>query len=148
MSKLVDISNYIKLSTYSEKYGISNRKLYRYRDDERLGYICIDGIYFIKDQPFDILESNNSGRKPKKSVKNLTSKDENVKNLTFNYDNYTDNQEDKNVKNLTSKENKNVKILTFKKRLEELNNIPEYERSIKEFQEIKNIEEILNKRKL
>lgn len=138
MSKLIDINEYMKLSTYAEKYGVCKRKLYRHRNNDDINYISIDGIFFIKDEPSILLNSNNSSKVFVKSVKFLTSEGESVKNLTLK----TNNHEKElviGVKNLTLNENSNVKNLTLVDRLNELEAIPENDRKISDYKEISEI---------
>jgi hypothetical protein len=160
MSKLIDIKQYLTFKNYAKKYGVCERKVYRHRHNKDINYINIDGKYFIKDERSSILETNNSGRilnnvknltdnseKLRLSVKNLTSKkNDNVKKLTVNNENpslFTENEDSKNVKKLTVSDSENVKNLTLKERLDVLLSIPELDRTIKEHQEIINIEKNL-----
>ena len=62
MSKLIKKINpneYLKLSTYAKKYGIVKRKVYRYVDDNLVDNVKIDGIPFIRDIQFAVLERDN-----------------------------------------------------------------------------------------
>ena len=143
MSKLIDIKDYIKLSTYTKKYGVSNRKLYRHFDDDAVDYAFIDGVSFIKDQPYPTLQNNNSGRKPSKSVEPLTFKEENVEPLTRLEDNSIVNQHVKNVEPLTFNEKESVEPLTFKNELNILLNKNENECTISDYKRIGELREIL-----
>ena len=147
MNKLINTNEYLKLSTYAVKYGTCVRKLYRYRHDNQVNYIIVDGIFFIKDEPSIILKNNNT-RNNGINVTTVTLDDENVTTVTPNKDNYTDNQEVNkvttvtigDVTTVTLDENDDVTIVTLKKRLSELYSIPENDRKIKDFEEIKEIE--------
>ena len=138
MSKLIKKINpneYLKLSTYAKKYGVCNRKLYRYINNDMVENILIDGIPFIKDAHFYTLEHDNR----ETNVTSLTIGSPNVTSLTIDKEELTENQVDNtNVTNLTI-ENSNVRNLTIEKRLNKLLEIPENERTIKEFEEIKEI---------
>jgi hypothetical protein len=139
MSKLVDINQYLTLKNYAKKYGVCGRKLYRHRYDDEIDFINIDGKFFIRDERSIKLETNNSGRPPSKSVKNLTSNDKSVKKLTSKTEKplrLAGNKDSKNVKKLTLSDSINVKNLTDNERLEQLLAIPEDKRSIKDFDEI------------
>ena len=138
MSKLIKKINpneYLKLSSYAEKYGICNRKLYRYINNDMVENIIIDGIPFIKDAHFYTLEHDNR----ETIVPNLTIGSPNVTSLTIDKEELTENQVDNtNVTNLTI-DNSNVTNLTLQKTLNKLLEIPENERSIKEFEKIEEI---------
>lgn len=129
MSKLIKKINpneYLKLTSYAIKYNVSERKVYRYVNDNLVDNIKIDGVSFIKDIHFQILERDN--RAPIVNI--LTKERPNVNTLTI---------VDTQVSDL--KDDSNVNALTLKNRLEELLNIPENERSILVFEEIKEIKE-------
>ena len=138
MSKLIKKINpneYLKLSSYADKYGVCKRKLYRYVNNDQIENIVIDGIPFIKDAHFYTLEHDNR----ETNVPNLTIGSPNVTSLTIDKEELTENQVDNtNVTNLTI-DNSNVTNLTIEKRLNKLLEIPENERTIKEFEEIKEI---------
>lgn len=139
MSKLVDITQYLTTKNYAKKYGVCGRKVYRHRYDDEIDFINIDGKFFIKDERSIKLETNNSGRPPSKSVKKLTDNTKSVKNLTDKSQKplrLAGNKDSKNVKKLTLSDSINVKKLTDKKRLDQLLNIPEKNRTIKDFDEI------------
>lgn len=129
MRKLINPNDYIRLSTYADKYGINKKKLYRYINNDFVDIIMIDTVPFIKDMLFDVLQKDN---RLKITVYN-------VPNETLDNSKSFDNQEVNNVLNETIR---NVPNETLQERLKELELIPEKDRKIIHFKEI---EEIRNK---
>lgn len=85
MSKLIDISKLITLKNYSKKYGVTNRKIYRYIDSNTIDHVIIDGVPFVYDRPNNELNTDHRYKNPNSNVKTLTKKDNNVKTLTTNH---------------------------------------------------------------
>ena len=119
MSKLVDIKKLITLKNYSEKYGITKRKIYRYIDSNIIDFVNIDGIPFLYDKVYNELKTDRRVKINNNNVKILTKQDSNDKILTLeNNKKWLEsdlNQENNNVKILT-KQDINVKILTLKEK--------------------------------
>lgn len=140
MSKLIKKikpNEYLKLTSYAIKYSVSERKVYRYVNNDLVDNIKIDNVSFIKDIHFPVLERDN--RAP--IVNTLTLEHPIVNTLTLEDAQVPDFKEDSNVNTLTKD---NVNTLTMKKRLKVLLEIPENDRSISNFEEIKEIKEKYN----
>ena len=155
----IKLNDYIRISSYSDSYGVSNKKIYRYINDNIIDFIIIDKMYFVKDVEYlklqiDHRRSNVKGltiETPKISkvidnqnvdnVKGMTIDSDNVKGVTIETDdNVTDNQVDSdNVKGVTLENEYNVKGVTLSKEEIDLLNMPEEECLISDYEKIKKI---------
>lgn len=145
MSKLIKKINpneYLKLSTYAEKYGIVKRKIYRHVDNDLVDNIKIDGIPFIKDMRFAVLERDNR----ESIVPSLTIDSPNVPTVTIENEESIDNQEDMAIVPNVTIHNTIVPTVTLEEsekiELNDLLKIPESECTISIY---KRIEELKNK---
>ena len=138
MSKLIDPKDYIKLSSYAKNYSVCKRKLYRYIKDESIDYVIIDDVHFIKDIQYISLKVDHRTKEANDIVTTMTLDSKNHGKLISETTQVPDFKEDSNVTTMTKD---NVKGMTLKNRLKELLKIPENERSIIVFEEIKEIKE-------
>jgi IS30 family transposase len=134
MSKLIDPNDYIKLSTYAEKYTVCKRKLYRYIKYESIDYAIIDDIRFIRDIQYISLETDHRTKNANDIVTTMTLDSDNHGEVSQ----VPDFKEDSNVTTMTKD---NVTTLTIQMSEILLLTKNEKECSLGDFQKIKEIKE-------
>ena len=138
MSKLIDPNDYIKLSTYAEKYTVCKRKLYRYIKYESIDYAIIDDIRFIRDIQYVSLETDHRTKNANDIVTTMTLDSNNHGTLVSEVSQVPDFKEDSNVTTMTKD---NVTTLTIQMDEILLLTKNEKECSLGDFQKIKEIKE-------
>jgi len=140
--KKINPNEYLKLSTYAKKYSIVKRKIYRYVDDDLVDNVKIDGIPFIKDIHFPILERDNR----ESIVPSLSIDTSIVPTVTLKSGESTDNQVDNPIVPTVTLDKYIVPSVTIEENEKiELNNLlnkPESDTTISDY---KRIEELKNK---
>lgn len=119
MSNIYIIKDLLSISKYSSKYGVNYKKIYRYIADELIEFYLIDSVAYLPDREIELLIKNHSKNFIKNNVKSLTLKEISVKILTLNT-NSTDNEEDNNVKILTSNQKRILDTSDVKLNAEDL----------------------------
>lgn len=101
MSKLINIKDYIRVSSYAKKYGIIKKKIYRYVDAELIDYIYIDDILLIKDVQYTNLEIDHRTKNALSIVSSMTLDSENHGMSITQSTQIPDFQDDSNVSSVT-----------------------------------------------
>jgi hypothetical protein len=82
MSKLIDKNKLLTIKNYSKKHDVCYRKVYRCVKSNNVEFETIDGIIFIYDKIYDVLNLDFRTVKKKHIVKPLTNEEGIVKPLT------------------------------------------------------------------